>query len=184
MSPVEPVGKLPQLKWGARLSRSYQSASRRLVPGATRGQRRQLCGDPDSHPAPPGTKDVSPISDTTAKDRRVPLDAIHGVPQGLLTFRDGDHTVFSGATSPRRDPAQDALCHDLICQSTTAFWDAWLRQETKARAWLRTGAFARAVGGAGVVEIKNLKWGEANGGNYEPNHAHHESGHSCFDRQG
>jgi predicted dienelactone hydrolase len=104
-----------------------------------------------------GTKDVSPISDTTAQDRRVPFDVISGAPQWLLTFKDGDHMVFSGATSPRRDPVQDALFHDLICQSTTAFWDAWLRQETKAKDWLTTGAFAKAVGGAGVVEMKNIK---------------------------
>src|SRR6185436_1206390 len=71
-----------------------------------------------------GTADVSPISDTTAKERRVPFDEIQHAEQILITFNGGDHMVFSGATGPKRDASQDAIFHDLIRQSTTMFLDA------------------------------------------------------------
>ncbi len=102
-----------------------------------------------------GTLDDSPIGDTKADERRIPFDHINAAETCLLTFKDGDHMVFAGA--PRRiggPNALDAEFQKLICASSTAFWDAWLRGNTEAHAWLMDGGFARQLGAAGVFEKK------------------------------
>ena len=43
-----------------------------------------------------GTKDSSPIGETTPEERRVPFDHTNGADQFLITFKDGDHMIFSG----------------------------------------------------------------------------------------
>ena len=46
-----------------------------------------------------GTKDDSPIGDTTAADRRIPFDHTHAAATYLMVLKDGDHMVFSGRTA-------------------------------------------------------------------------------------
>jgi len=104
-----------------------------------------------------GTADVTPFNDGGAENRRVPFDSIQGSPQFLITFEGGDHMLFSGASGLRRDAKRDALMHDLILQSTTAFWDAYLRDDAAAKKWLTDGGCESAVGKAGVLEMKNAK---------------------------
>jgi hypothetical protein len=49
---------------------------------------------------------------------------------------------------------KDALFQDLIRQSTTAFWDAYLKGDAEARAWLADGGFASILGADGRFEKK------------------------------
>ena len=99
-----------------------------------------------------GTRDnVSLIRDTTLEQRRVPFDNIRAPGQRLITFEGGDHRVFSGNSLPTTDTAKYARFHDLICQSTTAFWDAELLGDAKAKTWLND-AMADEVGDEGKVE--------------------------------
>jgi hypothetical protein len=67
------------------------------------------------------------ITDAKPADRRVPYDNIKNAPQYLLIFKDGDHMVFSGAKRLAGAGKKDALFHDLIRMSTTAFWDVYLK---------------------------------------------------------
>jgi predicted dienelactone hydrolase len=102
-----------------------------------------------------GTRDDSPIGDTKAEERRIPFDHMNAAETCLLTFKDGDHMVFAGAPRRAGGPnAQDVEFQKLICASSTAFWDAWLRSNTEARAWLMNGGFAGQLGAAGVFEKK------------------------------
>lgn len=113
-----------------------------------------------------GTLDESPIGDTAAADRRIPFDNIAGVDQYLVTFEGGDHMIFSGRV--RRGPAaglgpelpgfggdatRDAAFQDLIRQGTTAFWDAYLRDDKAARAWLMND-YADVLGADGKLELR------------------------------
>lgn len=99
-----------------------------------------------------GTADDSPIGETTAAERRLAFDHSHNSPQYLLTFAAGDHAVFGGR--PRRSGGQrDAEYQALIRLSSLAFWDAYLRDDGVARAWLQRD-FAAALGPAGVFEQK------------------------------
>ncbi len=98
-----------------------------------------------------GTKDSSPIGDTTAEERRLPFDHCKNSDQFLITFKDGDHMIFSSRTS--RSVPSDEIFQKLIQQSSTAFWDAYLRNNSKAKAWL-TNDFKNVLDDAGTFEMK------------------------------
>jgi len=103
-----------------------------------------------------GTLDDSPIGETEAAERRLPFDHITAPEQYLVIFTGGDHTVFSGR--PRNGilgaGEKDAFFQDLIRQATTAFWDAYLRGDSRARSWLSSGGLAALLGPAGTLETK------------------------------
>lgn len=99
-----------------------------------------------------GTKDVSPINDTKAEERRIPFDKMPGPDNFLVTFEGGDHMIFSGRSGVRGDRSKDDVFHDLIRVSSTAFWDAYLNGDAAAKAWLSEGAFKKALGKEGVFE--------------------------------
>lgn len=108
-----------------------------------------------------GTLDASPLLDTPASDRRVPYDHIKGGDQYLVTFKDGDHMIFSGHVASTwqvpgsgGDPAKDGLFQDLILQSTMAFWDAYLKRDAEARQWLSQGGFKAVLDENGTLEAK------------------------------
>jgi hypothetical protein len=100
-----------------------------------------------------GTRDTSPIGDTRPEDRRVPFDHINGADQFLITFKNGDHMIFSGRGPLRVGVEKDELFQKLIRASSTAFWDACLRGDGKAKDWLMQD-FERVLGGEGVFEKK------------------------------
>lgn len=102
-----------------------------------------------------GTKDDSPIGDSKAEDRRIPFDHLSGIEGYLLILNGGDHMVFSGRDGPTRDKAQDGRFHSLILISSTAFWDAYLKDDASAKTWLANGGFAQALGSDGTFEKKD-----------------------------
>jgi predicted dienelactone hydrolase len=103
-----------------------------------------------------GTEDDGvAITEAKPADRRVPYDHIPAPGQYLLTLTGGDHMVFAGlkkgAGRGKRD--HDPRFHDLIRMSSTAFWDAHLKGDAKAKAWL-SGEFKAALGRDGTFEFK------------------------------
>ncbi len=101
-----------------------------------------------------GTLDSSVIRETDPKQRRIPFDHTRGADQYLVTFEGGDHMVFSGHRRRFGDGVKDPLFHNLIRRSTTAFWDAYLKGDAKAMAWLADGGFETLLGANGVFEKK------------------------------
>lgn len=103
-----------------------------------------------------GTRDVSPLGGTRAAERRLPFDRIAGADQYLLVFAGGDHMVFSGRRHPAGlgIPDKYPLFQDLILMSSTAFWDAYLRGNAAAKAWLAGGGLETALGREGTLEKK------------------------------
>jgi hypothetical protein len=101
-----------------------------------------------------GTRDDSPIYDTRAADRRVPFDHIQAADQYLLVLQDGDHMVFSGRQRLRGGGENDAVFQELILQSSLAFWEAYLRHNPHAKAWLSAGGFVTVLGTHGTFEQK------------------------------
>ncbi len=101
-----------------------------------------------------GTRDESPIrGDTTPAERRIPFDSISNAPQYLLILEGARHNAFGdsltdlrGARNPAHDP--------LILSSSTAFLDAYLRDDAQALAWLRDGGFEARLGKLGAFESK------------------------------
>ncbi|MSR64957.1 MAG: acetylhydrolase [Verrucomicrobiae bacterium] len=100
-----------------------------------------------------GTKDTSVINETQPADRRIPYDHIQLADQYLITFKDGDHMIFSGR-GRLTGGEKDARFQEFIRASSTAFWDAYLKGDAKAKAWLAEGGFEKALGQDGVFEKK------------------------------
>lgn len=99
-----------------------------------------------------GTEDNSPIGDTKAAERRLPFDHCRNADQFLITFTGGDHAIFGGRER-KLGGANDGVFQRLICESSLAFWDAYLRDDAKAKEWL-TVKFKDALGKEGVFELK------------------------------
>ncbi len=101
-----------------------------------------------------GTLDDSPIGETKAADRRIPFDHMSGADNYLLIFNGGDHMVFSGRLFKIAAREKDRRFQELILMGSTAFWDAYLKGDVPAKAWLSQGGFARALGNEGTLEKK------------------------------
>ncbi|MFH1264798.1 MAG: hypothetical protein ABIK89_03680 [Planctomycetota bacterium] len=101
-----------------------------------------------------GTKDDSPIGETRKEDRRLPFDHAKGPDQYLIIFEGGDHMIFSGHNRRFGDGRKDPRFHELIRAASTAFWDAYLKGDAKAKAWLAEGGFKGLMDGDGTLEKK------------------------------
>lgn len=102
-----------------------------------------------------GTLDDSPIGGTKVADRRKPFDHLPAGTTGyLLIFNGGDHMVFSGRARAV-EKATDAAFQQFIRTSSTAFWDAYLKDDPAAKAWLRDGGFSKALGEHGTFEMRD-----------------------------
>jgi predicted dienelactone hydrolase len=104
-----------------------------------------------------GTQDDSPIGETRAPERRLPFDHMNGSDQYLVTFRDGDHMIFSDHQRLFGRGSGDAHAHELICLATTAFWDAYLKGDGAALGWITGSGLAQALGGDATLEKKLKK---------------------------
>lgn len=102
-----------------------------------------------------GTRDDSPINDTRAADRRIPFDHTRNADRYLVIFKNGDHMVYTGRKRIRgEENHRDARFQKLIRMGTTAFWDAHLKKDPAAKAWLAEGGFETAMGADGTFEKK------------------------------
>ena len=103
-----------------------------------------------------GTLDDSPIGGTKAKDRRVPFDRIAGAEKFFINFEGGDHMIFSGrfVKGSNEQRKMDADFQRCIKQSSLAFWNAYLKNDDTARAWLSGKGLAEYLGKLATVEVK------------------------------
>ncbi|MEY2428586.1 MAG: hypothetical protein QOJ40_1471 [Verrucomicrobiota bacterium] len=100
-----------------------------------------------------GTRDSSPIGETSPEQRRVPFDHMNGADQFLITFKDGDHMIFSGR-GRMRGGEKDEHFQTYIRMSSIAFWDGYLKSDPQAKAWLGGEGFKQALGEEGKFEKK------------------------------
>ena len=90
---------------------------------------------------------------TRTADRRTAYDGISSPGTCLVIFKGADHLTFSGHFHWYQKE-RDTKFHPMICASTTAFWDAHLRGDAGARAWLEQGGFTGLMNGAGTFELR------------------------------
>jgi dienelactone hydrolase len=103
-----------------------------------------------------GTEDDSPIGETSKEERRLPFDHSRGSDQYLVIFNGGDHMIFSGRGKLPGDRTKDSRFQELIRAASLAFWDAYLRDDAKAKKWLAEGGLEALMGRDGTFE-KRLK---------------------------
>lgn len=83
-----------------------------------------------------GTEDESPVEGFGWERRRQVFDASGANPRYLVTLAGGDHMVFAGSRGKlAENPLRHA--HEAVIKIVSlAFWDAFLRDDGAARAWL------------------------------------------------
>ncbi len=83
-----------------------------------------------------GTNDTAAVGDATVESRLAVYPALPTGGKYELVFEGGEHEAFSDhqlqVTRSKRNPNH----HRAILAISTAFWDAWLRDDAAARAWL------------------------------------------------
>lgn len=85
-----------------------------------------------------GTEDTAPIGGMTVQDRRSVYPALPAGDKYELVMDGAEHSVFTDRS--RQNPRY----HQEILAFSTAFWDAYLKGNPEARAWLQ-GPAARAA---------------------------------------
>ena len=87
-----------------------------------------------------GTRDVAPIGAADLASRLAVYPALPPGNKYELVLDGAQHSAFTDRTGQERNPNH----HRAILALSTAFWDAFLRRDPAARAWL-DGAGARSV---------------------------------------
>lgn len=93
-----------------------------------------------------GTKDTSFIGGITVADR---LNVFPALPKGgkyEVVLDKAEHSAFSDRALPGDKQKRNPNHHRVILALSTAFWDAYLKGDEKAKAWLDGG------GAKGVLE--------------------------------
>jgi predicted dienelactone hydrolase len=91
-----------------------------------------------------GTKDLAPIGNADLKSRRAVYPALHGAPKYELVLNNAEHSVFTDRALPGDREPRNPNHHRVILALSTAFWDAYLRGDAGALAWLN-GSGPRTV---------------------------------------
>lgn len=99
-----------------------------------------------------GTNDTSPIGETDVASRLAVYPALPaGGDKYELVLEAADHMAFSERDLPGGRSTRNPNHHRAILAISTAFWDAWLRQDEAARTWLD------GTGPASILE-KQDRW--------------------------
>jgi len=86
-----------------------------------------------------GTLDQSPVNDTKADERRIAFDNITKSDQYLVILNGADHGVFGGRKRMMAKP-EDERFQEVTERVSTAFLDAYLKNDAKAKEWLAQSA--------------------------------------------
>jgi hypothetical protein len=101
-----------------------------------------------------GTDDNSIVATTQASQRRLPFDYTTGADQFLVIFQGADHMTYSGHAFASLNGRSDAMFQRLIARSSTAFWDAYLKDNGAAKHWLADDGLQQMLGAKASVEKK------------------------------
>jgi predicted dienelactone hydrolase len=91
-----------------------------------------------------GTKDVAPIGNQDAASRLMVFPALPAGSKYQVVLNNAEHSAFTDRALPGDQEPRNPKHHPAILAITTAFWDAYLRSDPRARAWL-DGAGPRSV---------------------------------------
>jgi predicted dienelactone hydrolase len=91
-----------------------------------------------------GTKDTAPIGPADLKSRLGVYPALRGAPKYQVVLNNAEHSAFTDRALPGDREPRNPNHHRVILALSTAFWDAYLRGDKEALAWLN-GASPRSV---------------------------------------
>lgn len=83
-----------------------------------------------------GTKDSSPLTGADAKSRLVVFPELPPSEKYQLVLNKAEHSAFTERALPGESEQRNPNHHRAILAVTTAFWDAYLREDAAAKQWL------------------------------------------------
>jgi predicted dienelactone hydrolase len=83
-----------------------------------------------------GTKDIAPVGDADIASRLSVFPALPAGGKYELVLYNAEHSVFTERALPGDTQPRNPNHHRSILALTTAFWDAYLRDDQEARKWL------------------------------------------------
>lgn len=87
-----------------------------------------------------GTKDSNPINGADAKTRLTVFPDLAPGSKYQLVLDNAEHSAFGDRALPGEIERRNSNHHRAMLAVTTAFWDAYLRQDREARQWLDSDA--------------------------------------------
>ena len=87
-----------------------------------------------------GTKDSNPINGADAKTRLIVFPDVPLGSKYQLVLDNAEHSAFTERALPGETERRNPNHHRATLAVTTAFWDAYLRQDKEARQWLDSDA--------------------------------------------
>jgi hypothetical protein len=85
-----------------------------------------------------GTKDVAPIGNETVASRLTVYPKLKLAPKYEVVLNNAEHSVFTDRALPGDKEPRNPNHHRVILALSTAFWDAYLRDDAAALAWLNS----------------------------------------------
>ena len=85
-----------------------------------------------------GTKDVAPIGNASVKSRLAVYPNLMGTPKYEVVLHNAEHSVFTDRALPGDKQPRNPNHHRVILALSTAFWDAYLRDDAAALTWLNS----------------------------------------------
>lgn len=87
-----------------------------------------------------GTKDTNPISGADATSRLIVFPDLSPNSKYQLVLENAQHSAFTERALPADTERRNPNHHRAMLAVTTAFWDAYLREDKDARQWLDSDA--------------------------------------------
>lgn len=100
-----------------------------------------------------GTEDDSPLEGFGYERRLVVSEYASDPEQYLLIKKGGDHMVYNGTRGKLGDSDLREVHEDLIKMVALGFWDAQLKDDEKAKAWIADGGVSAYIGDKGEFRI-------------------------------
>lgn len=85
-----------------------------------------------------GTNDTAPIGDQTVESRLAVFPALPPGDKYELVLEGAEHSAFGEGRLPGDRERRHPNHHRAILATSTAFWDAYLRGDERAKAWLES----------------------------------------------
>jgi len=83
-----------------------------------------------------GTKDTSPIGDQTVETRLGVFPALPAGDKFELVLENAEHSAFTDRALPGDRAPRNPNHHRAILAISTAFWDAYLKEDAAAKEWM------------------------------------------------
>lgn len=105
-----------------------------------------------------GTKDVAPIGGQTIESRYAVYPNLPAsIDKYEIVLKDAEHSIFSDLKQRGENTDREMKHHQSILALSTAFWDAYLKNDAAAREWLTTDQVRNVIAAEDRWQLNSAK---------------------------